>query len=90
MFQQNRLKHITGIKHVKGIKIAILPRKHARLSDEWAKDIHKNNKYLPRKSRGKVRVPRFLQANFLYDYASLTSFKYFNSVPLVSQMIKFY
>lgn len=79
-----------GIKHVKGIKITILPRKYARLSDEWAKDIHKNNKYLPRKSRGKVRVLRLLQTHFLYDYASLMSFKYFSSVPLVNQMIKFY
>lgn len=79
-----------GIKHVKGIKITILPRKYARLSDEWAKDIHNNNKYLPWKSRGKARVLRLLQTHFLYDYASLMSFKYFCSVALVNQMIKFY
>lgn len=64
MFQQNRVKHIRGIKHVKGIKTTILSRKYTRMSDEWAKDIHENNKYLQWKRRGKVRALGFFKPIF--------------------------
>lgn len=60
-----------GIKHVKGIKTTILFMIYVRLSDEWTKDIHKNNKYLQSRGRGKDKVPKFLQIHFKYDYASL-------------------